>query len=139
MFGVAGRLYVYLSYGMHWCCNVVTGAEGEASAVLLRAGRVTEGAEVARLRRGEQVKEHSLARGPACLGRSLGLHREHNGSDLLHEGSLSLSVGRKIPPEEVASGPRVGVSLAHERPWRFWVAGDPTVSAYKRSPRAREP
>lgn len=137
MFGHAGHLYTYLSYGMHWCCNVVTGKDGHASAVLLRAGRVVEGDALARRRRGERVKQHGLARGPGCLGQALGLNREHNGVDLLTSPALRLRPGEAVDPVEVASGHRVGVRLAHDVPWRFWVTGDPTVSAYKRSPRAR--
>lgn len=136
MFGKAGHLYTYLSYGMHWCCNVVTGQDGHASAVLLRAGRVVEGADLARRRRGERVPDHALARGPGCLGQALGLHREHNGVDLLTCRTLSLRPGEPVEPSQVAAGHRVGVSVAHDVPWRFWVVGDPTVSAYKRSPRA---
>jgi DNA-3-methyladenine glycosylase len=136
MFGHAGHLYTYLSYGMHWCSNVVTGTDGHASAVLLRAGRVVEGVELARHRRGERVKDRSLARGPGCLGQALGLNRAHNGVDLLADGALRLRPGEPVEPSRVAAGHRVGVRLAHDFPWRFWVADDPTVSAYKRSPRA---
>jgi DNA-3-methyladenine glycosylase len=139
MFGKPGRLYVYLSYGMHWCCNVVTGRDGEASAVLLRAGRVVEGRDLARRRRGDRVPDHGLARGPACLSQALGIDRSCNGADLLDDGPLALRPGRSVAPVEVATGPRVGVSVAHDVPWRFWLAGDPTVSAYKRSPRAPSP
>jgi len=136
MFGHAGHLYTYLSYGMHWCCNVVTGVDGHASAVLLRAGRVVGGADLARSRRGERVRDAGLARGPGCLGQALGLGREQNGSDLLGSGGLRLEPPTDRPPVDVRSGHRVGVTLAHDVPWRFWVADDPTVSAYKRSPRA---
>ncbi|HET7357665.1 MAG TPA: DNA-3-methyladenine glycosylase [Nocardioidaceae bacterium] len=136
MFGEPGRLYVYRSYGMHWCCNVVTGHDGTASAVLLRAGRVVEGVDLARQRRGERVKERALARGPGCLGQALGLSRDHNGADLLGGGELSLRAGDLVPTDRIASGHRVGVTLAHDVPWRFWVLDEPTVSAYKRSPRA---
>lgn len=136
MFGEAGRLYLYRSYGIHWCCNLVTGTEGEASAVLLRAGRVLEGANLARKRRGERVRDRSLARGPGCLTQALGLTGEHDGTDLLNGESVRLEKGRQIDPAQVATGPRVGVSLAHDVPWRFWISGDETVSAYKRSPRA---
>ena len=136
MFGDAGRLYVYRSYGMHWCCNVVTGHNGTASAVLLRAGRVVEGRDLARARRGERVTDRSLARGPGCLGQALGLSRDHNGVDLLTSGTLRLRLGESVPRDRVASGHRVGVRLAHDVPWRFWVLDEPTVSAYKRSPRA---
>ncbi len=136
MFGHAGHLYTYFSYGVHWCCNVVTGTEGHASAVLLRAGRVVEGQELARRRRGEPTRDRSLARGPGCLGQALGLGRAHNGTDLLAEGPLSLAPGAPVETGAVSTGPRVGVSSGHALPWRFWVTGDETVSAYKRSPRA---
>ena len=136
MFGHAGHLYTYLSYGMHWCCNVVTGVDGHASAVLLRAGRVVRGTELARSRRGERVKDTALARGPGCLRQALGLGKEHNGADLLTSGELRLEPPDGGTDHEVRSGHRVGVTLAHDVPYRFWVAGDPTVSAYKRSPRA---
>jgi DNA-3-methyladenine glycosylase len=136
MFGEAGHLYTYFSYGMHWCCNVVTGVEGHASAVLLRAGRVVEGADLARRRRGSRVRDVALARGPGCLGQALGLDRRHNGVDLIEDPSLRLRPGPPVAASSVRSGHRVGVRLAHDVPWRFWVADDPTVSAYKRSPRA---
>ena len=136
MFGPAGRLYVYRSYGIHWCANVVTGLEGTASAVLLRAGRVTQGHEVVRRRRGERVAERSWARGPGCLGQALGLTGEHDGTDLTVDGDLVLSPGERVPEEHLATGARVGVSRAAAVPWRFWVTADPTVSAYRRSPAA---
>jgi DNA-3-methyladenine glycosylase len=136
MFGVAGRLYVYRSYGLHWCCNIVTGDDGVASAVLLRAGRVVEGMELAQRRRGERVPVHGLARGPGCLTQALGLTHEQNGVDLLESHVLRLVPGGRLDPSGIAAGHRVGVRLAHDVPWRFWVEGDPTVSAYKRSPRA---
>jgi len=133
MFGAAGHLYVYLSYGMHWCANVVVGREGVASAVLLRAGRVVEGVELARSRRGARTADRSLARGPACLTQALGIGREHDGAALLGgTGPLTLAYDER--PPAVSAGPRVGVSRAAGVPWRFWVTGDETVSAYKRSP-----
>ena len=134
MFGPPGFLYVYFSYGMHWCANVVCGPDGTASAVLLRAGRVVEGAELARVRRGPRTRERSLARGPACLTQALGIDRRHDGADLCADGPLRLEPG--APPGEVASGPRVGISRAADVPWRFWATDDPTVSAYRRSVRA---
>jgi DNA-3-methyladenine glycosylase len=141
MFGEAGRLYVYRSYGLHWCCNVVTGVDGTASAVLLRAGRVVEGADLARSRRGERVTDRGLARGPACLTQALAITSEHDGADLLGAGPLTLSPAGGDPaqpagPAEVAAGPRVGVSRAHEVPWRFWLPAEASVSAYRRRPRA---
>ena len=134
MFGPAGFLYCYFSYGMHWCCNVVTGPDDKASAVLLRAGRVVEGVDLAHTRRGGRVSEASLARGPANLAQALGLGREQNGADLLSGGAVSLSP--RSVSGQVSSGPRVGISVAHDTPWRFWLTGEPSVSAYKRSPRA---
>jgi DNA-3-methyladenine glycosylase len=140
MYGPAGALYVYFSYGMHWCANVVCGSEGDASAVLLRAGRVVEGVDLARVRRGPRVADRGLARGPACLTQALGIGREQNGVDLVHSPDFSWEPpAPAVDRPPVSSGPRVGVSVAVDVPWRFWLTGDPTVSAYKRSPRAPTP
>lgn len=135
MFGPAGHLYVYFSYGMHWCANVVVGPDGVAAAVLLRAGRVVEGVELARARRGPLVADRSLARGPACLTQALGISREHDGVPVIGDGPLLLKYDD--PPVAVSAGPRVGVSRAADVQWRFWATGDPSVSTYTRSPRAR--
>ena len=139
MFGEAGHLYVYFSYGMHWCANVVCGPPGEAAAVLLRAGRVVEGVDLASLRREggrrSALAHRQLARGPACLTQALGIDASCSGVDLLSGGSPSLTPP-DVAPQEVSYGPRVGVSLAADQPWRYWLTGDETVSAYKRSPRA---
>lgn len=138
MFGPPGHLYVYFTYGMHWCCNVVTGTDGEASAVLLRAGLVVSGADVARARRGPRVRDRALARGPATLTQALGITGADDGADLLSGAALRLeppAVG--LAEHTVSRGPRVGVSSAADVPWRFWVTGDETASAYKRSPRVR--
>ena len=134
MFGPAGHLYCYFSYGMHWCANVVCGDDGAAMAVLLRAGRVVTGAELARRRRGPGVRDPELARGPARLTRALGIDGRHNGVDLLSGGALTLSPSSSQPAYRC--GPRVGIRLAADRPWRFWVCDDETVSSYRRSPRA---
>lgn len=134
MFGPAGRLYVYFSYGMHWCANVVCGPEGQASAVLLRSGRVVEGVDLARRRRGERVPDRALARGPACLTQALGIDGSCDGADLLVGDQFALEPGG--PDPQVSKGPRVGISAAADVPWRFWVPDDETVSAYRRSPRA---
>ena len=131
MFGPPGFLYVYFSYGMHWCANVVCGPDGRASAVLLRAGEVVTGQDLAQQRRGERVPFRSLARGPACLTQALGIGREQDGLDLREHLELPAD-----PASQVVRGPRVGISVAHEVPWRFWLPDEPTVSAYKRSPRA---
>ncbi|MEU6758064.1 DNA-3-methyladenine glycosylase [Streptomyces sp. NPDC046685] len=137
MFGPAGHLYVYRSHGLHWCANVVTGTDGIASGVLIRAGRVIEGEVLARQRRGERVESARLARGPGNLGQALGITAEHNGADLLTGTSVVLSEGEPVPAALIRVGPRVGVSKAHDWQHRFYLAGDPTVSAYRLSPRAK--
>ncbi|MEV4938332.1 DNA-3-methyladenine glycosylase [Streptomyces zaomyceticus] len=137
MFGPAGHLYVYRSHGLHWCANVVTGTDGIASGVLIRAGRVIEGEALARKRRGERVESPRLARGPGNVGQALGITAEHNGADLLTGTSAVLSEGEPVPAALIRVGPRVGVSKAHDWQHRFYLAGDPTVSAYRLSPRAK--
>jgi DNA-3-methyladenine glycosylase len=129
MFGPPGHLYVYFTYGMHHCCNVVVGEPGTASAVLLRAGEVGEGLELARARRG-RCPDRDLARGPARLCRALAIDRAHDGADLT-SGPLELELGEPVPAARVRSGPRVGLRQAADHPWRFWVDGEPTVSAYR--------
>ncbi len=137
MFGPAGHAYLYFTYGMHWCMNVVTGPDGEAFAVLLRAGEVVVGTETARARRPAARTDAELARGPARLCQALGLDRSAYGLDLLDPAS-PVRLSADVPVPEVATGPRVGVTGAHDLPWRFWIPGDPTVSAYRRhTPRSR--
>ncbi|MEV4202714.1 DNA-3-methyladenine glycosylase [Micromonospora globbae] len=139
MFGPAGHAYVYFTYGMYWCMNVVTGPDGEASAVLLRAGEVVDGLDVARERRTAVRRDVDLARGPARLCAALGIDRTVYGRYLLGDGPVRLRPAvEPVPPSEVCAGPRVGVTGAHDVPWRFWIAGDPTVSTYRRHvPRGR--
>ena len=139
MFGPAGVLYVYFTYGMHWCANVVCGPEGDASAVLLRAGEVIEGLEVARDRRPTACSDRDLARGPARLAAALGLTGTEGGIDLLaarQHVRLTGSLG-SVVQEDVATGPRVGLTKAAETPWRFWVRDDLTVSPYRPGGRSR--
>jgi DNA-3-methyladenine glycosylase len=132
MFGPAGRAYVYFTYGMHWCMNVVTGPDGVASAILLRAGEVVEGVDTARHRRGH-VAHRDLARGPARLTKALGIDGSYGGVDLLDPASpVTLSPGERVDPQRVRSGPRVGVAGAGApTPWRFWIDGEATVSVYR--------
>lgn len=134
LFGPPGHAYVYLSYGMHWCLNVVSGEEGWGEGCLLRAAEPVAGVDVIRERRGLQRRDRDLLRGPGRLGQALGLHRDHSGIDVCDQDLLALSDDGARPA--VRSGPRVGVALAAELPWRFWAANSPWVSAYKRSPRA---
>jgi DNA-3-methyladenine glycosylase len=136
MFGPPGHLYVYFSYGMHWCANVVCGPDGVASAVLLRAGEVVAGRDLARERRGPRSREVDLARGPARLTRCLGLDRRWNGRDLCAPGAeLRIEHDGAALSPALRCGPRVGVSGpggdGREYPWRFWIEGEPTVSPYR--------
>jgi DNA-3-methyladenine glycosylase len=130
MFSGQGHLYVYRSHGLHWCCNVVTGPEGQPGAVLLRAGRVTEGLPLARARRGEGKPDAALASGPGCLTQALGITGADDGVHLLAGGALRLEPGSGRVPAFV-SGPRVGISKAMDQPWRYWVPEDPTVSRHR--------
>ena len=140
MFGPAGFVYVYFVYGMYECANNVCGAEGEAAAVLLRAGQVVDGVEAARQRRPAARTDDDLARGPAKLVQALGIDRSANGTSAV-DGSgplLMIPPPEPVPSTMVSAGPRVGVNAAHDVPWRFWITGDPTVSAYRRHvPRER--
>ena len=141
MFGPAGHLYVYFTYGMHYCANVVCGTEGWATGLLLRAGEIVEGAEQARLRRSYPASDLDLARGPARLAQALGLDRRLDGADVFSDPLLL--VLPDAPPTAVEQGPRVGVSGAGgtaEYPWRFWLPGERTVSRYRpgKPPRARK-
>jgi DNA-3-methyladenine glycosylase len=127
MFGPPGHLYVYFTYGMHHCCNVVTGPEETPSAVLLRAGAVVEGLDLARSRRPRSA-DRDLARGPARLCQALAIGLAENGADLT-AGDLTLELAE--PVDAVSTGPRVGLRGAPERPWRYWVTGAPSVSSYR--------
>ena len=140
MFGQPGGLYVYFTYGMHWCANLVCGPVGVATAVLLRAGEVVDGLELAVARR-PGVPARDLARGPARLAKTLALGRDQNGIDTISADSAFV-VRAPIsgppsgsPSQVVLSGPRVGVSGrggdAAAYPWRFWLEGEATVSAYR--------
>jgi DNA-3-methyladenine glycosylase len=132
---------VYFTYGMHFCVNLVCEPPGEAAAVLLRAGRVVDGVDVAAARRSgaasadEARGRERLASGPARLCQALGIGRAENGADICDpDGALRVlgpagSAG--VAADRIATGPRVGVSTGAEVPWRFWIAGDPSVSAYR--------
>jgi len=157
MFGPPGHAYVYFTYGMHFCVNLVCMPEGSSSAVLLRAGRVIDGAGLAAARRlggrpGATLADRDLARGPARLCQALGIDRAQDGADSCDPAS-PLRI-RPAPPDapgtpqppgtpgsppdqpdgpapRISRGPRVGVSSAADRAWRFWLTGDPTVSVYR--------
>ena len=132
MFGPPGHIYVYFTYGMHWCMNVVCGEEGRASAILLRAGSVVTGVPTAQARRPSARRPQELASGPARLTTVLAIRGANNGADGCDpSGQLRLFAGAPIPRQQLCSGPRTGVSAGGEYPWRFWVAEDPTVSPYR--------
>jgi DNA-3-methyladenine glycosylase len=132
MFAGPGTCYVYLSYGMHWCANLVCGPRGRAGAVLLRAGQVVAGEELARARRSAARRVADLARGPACLAAALGLDGSHDGLDVCAAGAELTVLGGEGGRPTAAVGRRVGVSGAGApTPWRYWVADDPTVSRYR--------
>lgn len=131
MFGPAGHLYVYFSYGMHVCANIVCGPIGEASAVLLRAGEVVDGQDVARSRRSASRSDADLARGPARLAAALGVRLDDSGAPL---DGAPFALHLDSHPPRAEAGPRVGVSGTGGTdafPLRFWVPGDPTVSRYR--------
>ena len=134
LYGPAGRLYVYRIHGHH-CANVVHGPEGSASAVLLRAGEVVAGEELAFARRPAARTSAHLARGPGNLTRALGITMADLDTDLAGAGPVRFDA-IESSPLTIESGPRVGVRRAADRPWRHWIAGDPTVSAYRRHPKA---
>jgi DNA-3-methyladenine glycosylase len=182
MFGEPGHAYVYFTYGMHFCVNLVCRPQGTASAVLLRAGRVIRGIPLAAARRAagrnrarhgagtpgwssgprmggsgdpgqlagagaagvvSPAVERELARGPARLCQALGIDRGLDGADVCVPASplrirSAQETGSGQSAADVGRGPRVGISAAADRPWRFWLTGDPTVSAYRpHTPRAR--
>ena len=146
MFGPPGHAYVYFTYGMHFCVNLVCLPPGTASAVLLRAGRVITGTELATARRsagrvppGRAIPGRDLARGPGRLCKALAITREQNGADVCDPASpLRVRWPGQRAKLDISQGPRVGISVAADLPWRFWLTGDPTVSAYRpHTPRLR--
>jgi DNA-3-methyladenine glycosylase len=126
LFGPPGRAYVYLSYGIHSLLNAVAESEGEAAAVLIRALRPTHGLEAMRERRGERP-DAELCSGPGKLTEALGIGLEDNGADLTRE-PFALLPREPGWSGEIVAGPRVGITKAIERPWRFCLAGSPFVS-----------
>ncbi|MGO2542237.1 MAG: DNA-3-methyladenine glycosylase [Specibacter sp.] len=144
MFGPPGHLYVYFTYGMHFCANLVCRPAGESSGCLMRAGEVVEGLDLARARRPTAKRDQELAQGPARLTKAMGLNLAHNGVAALG-GEVTVTLP-ETPVQTFMAGPRVGISGpggTAEYPWRFWIAGDPTVSKFKpgvvRGPRRTAP
>ena len=141
MFGPPGHIYVYFTYGMHHCVNIVCGHEGQATGALLRAGEVTEGLDLARSRRTSAKRDAELARGPARLAVAMGLELGDNGRAVAAGGLALTRPAVQASHQHVRNGPRVGVSGeggTDAYPWRFWLEGDPTVSPYRAAkPRRR--
>jgi DNA-3-methyladenine glycosylase len=129
MFGPPGGLYVYFTYGMHWCANAVCGEAGEGVAVLLRAGEPLDGLELMHARRPAATRARDLCRGPARLCQALGLDGTFDGSDLVTaDRGVTLVDDGTPPPDRPANGVRIGLRDGGDLPWRWWVAGDPHVS-----------
>jgi DNA-3-methyladenine glycosylase len=133
MFGPPGRLYVYFTYGMHFCSNVVTGHDGEGSAVLLRAAEPIEGLDVMADRRGVDVPNR-LCGGPGRLTQAFGIGRPENGVDLARDGSLHLRAGEPLVRRRIARSTRVGVNVGIEPRWRFFERGSAYVSPGRPTP-----
>jgi DNA-3-methyladenine glycosylase len=149
MFGVPGRAYVYFVYGVHWCLNIVCEPAGAAAAVLVRAGEVVAGHDAARAR-APRLADRELARGPGRLARTLGVDGSLTGTPVTGAGPLTVRAGGSPGgagvaggPESadgaggraapgVLTGPRIGVRLGQDRPWRLWLGGEPTVSGSRR-------
>ncbi|RKN03938.1 DNA-3-methyladenine glycosylase [Streptomyces radicis] len=145
MYGPPGHAYVYFTYGMWYCLNLVCGPKDHASGVLLRAGEVSSGAELARARRPRSRTDAELARGPARLATALEVDRVLDGTDVCsadEKAPLRVLPGKPVATGSISTGPRTGVGgdgAAH--PWRFWITDDPSVSPYRahqpRRPRTR--
>jgi DNA-3-methyladenine glycosylase len=129
MFGPPGLLYVYFTYGMHWCCNPVCGEEGEGVAVLLRALAPLSGLAAMRTARPSCRHDRDLCRGPARLCQALGITGAQDGIDLVEgTGGFTIVDDGQPPPVDPAATPRIGISRAVEEPWRWYVPGDRHVS-----------
>jgi DNA-3-methyladenine glycosylase len=128
MFGPPGHLYVYFTYGMHWCCNPVCGDDDEGVAVLLRALEPLTGLEAMRAARGG-VRDRDLCRGPARLCEALGITGTLDGADLVTgDRGVSIVDDGTPPPADPAVGPRIGITRGADSPWRWWVPDSPWVS-----------
>ena len=129
MFGKPGLLYVYFTYGMHYCCNAVCGEEGEGVAVLLRAAEPIAGLDLIRAARPAAKRDRDLCSGPARLCQAFGIDRNQDGADLvIADRGLAIVDDGTPPPRDPVVGPRIGIRHAAEEPWRWYVRGNPHVS-----------
>jgi DNA-3-methyladenine glycosylase len=134
MYGSAGHLYVYRSYGIHWCGNISYGPVGQCGGVLMRAGEIVAGHDLVSIRRPTARTESQFACGPGNVGSAMGITRELNGSDVsCPDSPVRLYRGPRIPASAVQTGPRVGVSSAQDQPWRLWDGRSSAVSKYRRA------
>lgn len=135
MFGPPGHLYVYFTYGMHWCANAVCGPEGIGHAVLLRALAPVAGLPAMRRARPVGTTDAQLTSGPAKLGQAFGITGAQDGADLVTgHGGLTIGDDGVPPPAEPGVSGRIGIRQAADRPWRWWVPGDPHVSRGRPDP-----
>ena len=133
MFGRGGHLYVYFTYGMHWCANAVCGDEGSGLGVLLRAIEPIGNAEMMRAARGNPARERNIASGPARLAQAFGITGAMDGADLVrNDRGIRLVEDGMRPPADAVAGPRVGISSAVDEPWRWHVPAHPHVSRARR-------
>ncbi len=133
MFGPPGHLYVYFTYGMHFCMNVVTGRNGEGSAVLLRAAEPVDGIEL--MRRHRAIRDDRLlCAGPARLTQAFGIGRAQNGIDLVSGDQMFIVTGKPVLGSLIGESPRIGIRLATDRPWRLYEVGNPHVSRVRLEP-----
>lgn len=129
MFGPPGRLYVYRSYGVHWCANLVCGEDGEGAAVLVRALAPLTGLAAMRVARPTATRDRDLCRGPGRLCAALGIEGHHDGVDVADSGGAVVVAHDGVPPPAPAGrGPRIGITAGAGTPWRFWVPGEPHLS-----------
>jgi DNA-3-methyladenine glycosylase len=135
MFGPPGHLYVYFTYGMHWCSNVVCGLDGQAGAVLLRAGEPLADVEGMERDRPAARRRQDLTNGPAKLCQALGIDGALHGADLLAGGDSWLLDDGTPPPSEPGVSTRIGLTAGHEHPWRWYVPDSPFVSRGRLGPR----
>lgn len=129
MFGPPGHLYVYFSYGVHWCANVVCRTNGVAGAVLVRALAPLDGLDAMYRLRPAAKRDRDLCSGPGKLCQALGIERQHDGADLIRgDRGVAVVDDGVAPPGDPVRAPRVGISAAGDRLWRWYVPGDPNVS-----------
>ncbi len=129
MFGPPGRLYVYFTYGMHWCANTSCGEVGEGVGVLLRAAEPIAGLQLMYAQRRAAKRDRDLCSGPARLCQAFGITRAQDGIDLVTgAGGLSIVDDDVAPPVDPVVGARIGIRHAAEEPWRWYVRGNPNVS-----------